>query len=340
MKKHVALFAGLGGFSVATNRLGMETIFATDLENHCVNTIKNSFPGIQTACTNICSLDFQNYFNTDVEVDILSAGFPCQSFSMAGSNLGFDDPRGKLFYEILRLIKSLTSPPKVVLLENVPFLKVFNNGSRLDLVIQQLRLQGYWVSSAQAPILNSRKVCGTPQRRERLYIVAYHSAYFKRNFFKFADFESVDPIELWSVINRDEKLDQKLYLDPKNKYFQMLDQSMTKNGDHLLYQIRRVGVRPCPENICPTLTANMGGGGHNVPFLRDPHGIRKLSVEECLKLQGYDNNEILFPEDLPLSYRYTMIGNAVHAGTVQKVLEKIDFNQEKRKKIDRVALSA
>jgi DNA (cytosine-5)-methyltransferase 1 len=183
MRNHIALFAGLGGFSVATRRVGINTIFATDLETHCIKTIKKSFPGTPTACIDISALDFRDHFNTNVEVDLLSAGFPCQSFSMAGSNLGFDDPRGKLFFEIPRLIKNLDAPPKVVLLENVPFLKIFDNGSRLNIVIQALRKQGYWVSVAQAPILNSRDVCGTPQRRERLYIVAYHSTFFKKKLF-------------------------------------------------------------------------------------------------------------------------------------------------------------
>ena len=84
----------------------------------------------------------------------------------------------------------------------------------------------------------------------------------------------------------------------------------------------------------------MGAGGHNVPFLRDKRGIRKLSVSECLKLQGYNDSEIIFPEGLPRIYQYTMIGNAVHAGTVTRVLEKIDFSQEKIVKHDRMELSA
>ena len=340
MRKHIALFAGLGGFTAASNRVGIETVFATDHEKNCINTIKNSFKDVPTACMDICSLKFEDHFDVDTEIDILSAGFPCQSFSRVGTNLGFDDPRGQLFFEIPRLIGQLASPPKVIFLENVPFLKMFNNGSRLDTILQQLRLNGYWISNAQAPILNSRNMSGSPQSRERLYMVAYHSSYFKRNFFNFENFEIIAPQDLWTVIDRKLSQSDDLYLDKDSKYFQMLDQSIKKHGEDRLYQIRRVGVRACPENVCPTLTANMGGGGHNVPFLRDYKGIRKLSVLECLRMQGFEDGEINFPEDLPISRRYMMIGNAVHVDTVAKVFAQIDFSKEKKNRHDRMDISA
>ena len=340
MLNHVSLFAGLGGFIAAANRAKIRTIFATDVEAHCVKTIKNSFPEVPVACKDIVDLNFSDHFDTNNQIDILSAGFPCQSFSRAGSNLGFDEPRGKLFFEIPRLVETLTNPPKVILLENVPFLKVFDNGSRLSRIIQELRMLGYWVSSAQSLILNSREICGSPQRRERLYIIAYHSDYFKKNFFNFTNFQSVEPEELWSLLDISCKQDKKLYLEKDSKYYLMLDQSIRKNNAQLLYQIRRIGVRVCPENICPTLTANMGGGGHNVPFLKDEWGIRKLSINECLRLQGYAPGEIIFPENLPSSHKYTMIGNAIHAGTVECVLRNVNFEQERNVKHDRMELSA
>ena len=340
MLNHVSLFAGLGGFIAAANRAKIRTVFATDLEAHCVKTIEKSFPDVPVACKDIVDLNFSDYFDTNKQIDILSAGFPCQSFSAAGSNLGFEDPRGKLFFEIPRLIETLANPPKVLLLENVAHLKVFDNGSRLTRVIQELRMLGYWISSAQALILSSREISGGPQRRERLYIIAYHSDFFKKNFFNFSNFKSVDPQDLWSLLDTTNKQDKRLYLDEDSKYHMMLDQSLKKHSDKLLYQIRRVGVRVCPKNICPTLTANMGSGGHNVPFLKDKWGIRKLSINECLRLQGYEPGEIIFPEDLPMSYKYMMIGNAIHAGTVERVIRNINFTQERNVKNDRMELSA
>lgn len=325
-RKHLALFAGLGGFLVAAKRNGIDTMFATDLEDGCTRTIETSFPG--TTCVNedISKLYFENYFDLDTNVDLLSAGFPCQSFSNAGNNLGFDDPRGKLFFEIPRLIKSLEAPPKVVLLENVAHLKLFDGGSRLNLIIQEMRMLGYWLSSAQSLVLDSSKISGSPQRRERLYMIAYHSDYFKKNLFDFENFRSIPANDVWSIVTREVEQDASLYLDKGNKYFQMLDQAIAKGGTRSLYQIRRVGVRKCPPNICPTLTANMGGGGHNVPFLKDSFGIRKLSITECLRLQGYADGEIIFPENLSNGRKYTMIGNAIHAGAVEKIVKQIQFN--------------
>ena len=192
--------------------------------------------------------------------------------------------------------------------------------------MQEMRMLGYWLSSAQSLVLDSYKISGSPQRRERLYMIAYHSDYFKKNLFNFQSFHPMPAEKVWSIISRDTEQERSLYLDEDSKYFQMLGQAITKGGIDSLYQIRRVGVRKCPPDICPTLTANMGGGGHNVPFLRDNFGIRRLSIAECLKLQGYADGEIVFPKDLPNGRKYTMIGNAIHAGTVEKVVRQIEFN--------------
>ena len=339
VRTHVALFAGLGGFIASCDRAGYKTIFATDIEKHCVQTIKHTFPDVPVRQEDITRLSLAKEIGVNQVVDLLSAGFPCQSFSTAGTNLGFDDERGKLFFEIPRLIKELTNPPKVVLLENVPNLKIFDNGSRLQVVIHELRLLGYWVSDSQAVILKSRDVSGTPQNRDRLYIIAYHSSYFKRNYFQQKNIIPNPKPDLQSFLNLDEKQDEGLYLDKKSKYFEMINQSVAKNGTERLYQIRRIGVRACPPNTCPTLTANMGGGGHNVPFVKDKWGIRRLSVSECLRMQGYNDTEISFPESIPRTARYTMIGNAIHAGTVEKVIRNISFDRE-RVSNDRMALPA
>lgn len=338
MRTHVALFAGLGGFIASCDRAGYKTIFATDVEQSCVDTIKASFPTVNTVTQDIRSLSLSDYIASDKAIDLLSAGFPCQSFSAAGTNLGFEDERGKLFFEIPRLIRELPYPPKVLLLENVPNLKIFDGGSRLQTVIHELRLLGYWVSEAQAIILKSREVSGTPQSRERLYIVAYHSDYFKRNYFNLKQITGERELLMKEILDLDEKQEDSFYLDQKSKYFEMINQSIAKNGKGRLYQIRRVGVRACPENTCPTLTANMGAGGHNVPFLKDAWGIRKLTISECLRMQGYRDREIVFPDHIPKTSRYMMIGNAIHAGTVEKVINGINFEKE-RAANDRMELS-
>ena len=339
-KNHVALFAGLGGFITAANRAGFETIYANDNDPSCFQTLKATFPKVRATQTDLRQISLKNDFSEIDEIDLLSAGFPCQSFSNAGDNKGFDDDRGKLFFEIIRICKELSNPPKVIILENVPFLKLFDSGSRLYTVLQHLRSAGYWVSERQAMIINSKDFCGSAQNRDRLFIVAYHSKYFKKNYFDLNPARDPDFTPLWEIVDRSKKVDQAYYLESESKYWDMIKKAATNNSEDHLFQVRRTKIRMCPKNTCPTLTANMGGGGHNVPFLFDKFGIRRLTESECLKLQGYQKGEVVFPDHLPKSVRYSMIGNAIFPGIAEVLMKKIDYSKVKGKKNDRMELSA
>ena len=99
------------------------------------------------------------------------------------------------------------------------------------------------------------------------------------------------------------------YLDEKNRYGRWILTEGSKIPSGCLIQLRQSILRPQPINTCPTLTANMGMGGHNVPFIIDRGSLRKLTERECLRLQGFDD-EFSFP-DLPKHACYRMIGNSV-----------------------------
>lgn len=101
------------------------------------------------------------------------------------------------------------------------------------------------------------------------------------------------------------------YLPAGNRYRQMIEDEMAagQSADNL-YQVRRSYIREKRNRLCPTLTANMGIGGHNVPFLRDRWGIRRLSVAEVARLQGFDEPSRLFPV-IPQAEQYRLLGNAV-----------------------------
>ena len=268
-------------------------------------------------------LDPSGYSELEESVDVLSAGFPCQSFSVAGENLGFDDERGKLFFKIPDICKRMRRFPKVLLLENVPYLKIYDGGARLKIVLNELRRIGYWVSEENVAILDSYDFGDTPQRRERLYIVAVHSSYFRKNKFSFPAPKMVHHKSVWDYIKRDQRSDPKLYLDPESKYARMIQRAAEKDGIDRLYQIRRTDVRSCPKGTCPTLTANMGGGGHNVPFLIDNWGIRRLSVDEIALLQCIRTDELVFPAGLTESSKLMMLGNAICVDVVAKIFEQI-----------------
>ena len=168
------------------------------------------------------------------------------------------------------------------------------------MILQNLRSAGYWVRDKHAMILNSKDLCSSAQNRERLYIIAYHSKYFRKNYFD-AEMKSGygnSAESRWKIINTTERCDDSYYLPHNTKYWKMIKSEAKSYGKNYLFQVRRTTVRTCPENTCPTLTANMGGGGHNIPFLIDKFGIRKLTEEECLKLQGYRDFEVKFPNKI------------------------------------------
>ena len=326
---HVALFAGLGGFIAAASRCGFKTIYANDNNDACCETLRKSYPKLIVSNKDIRELSLRSELDSKKEIDLLSAGFPCQSFSIAGDNLGFEDPRGQLFFEIIRICKELENPPKILLLENVAHLKQYNNGSRLSVILQELRSAGYWIRDKHAMILNSKDLCNSAQNRERLYIVAYHSKHFKKNYFD-AEMKSENgsPAEsLWEIINTTERCDDSYYLPHGSKYWNMIKSAAKSYGKNYLFQIRRTSVRTCPENTCPTLTANMGGGGHNIPFLIDKFGVRKLTEKECLRLQGYRDIEVKFPEKLSKVLKYSMIGNAIYPKVAELIIKQLDFSK-------------
>ncbi len=322
IKTHLALFAGLGGFIIAAHAHRIETLLANEINDNCVKTLKTNFPKIKVVNDDIRDLSINKYINNR-KIDLLTAGFPCQSFSIAGENKGFDDPRGMLFFEILRILKDLSVPPKIVLLENVPNLKLYNSGERLMVVIRGLRALGYWVNQNNAMILNTNKYAGSPQNRDRLFIVALHSSYFKSNRVSENNLNEIKNLNLWELVNRKEQKNESYYLSKDNKHFHLIEKLYNEYGKNYVYQIRRSIARVSKnEGVCPTLTANMGLGGHNVPFIFDDYGIRSLTIEELLVLQGIHKQDFYFPE-IPNSAKKEMIGNAVHPKIVIEILNNI-----------------
>ena len=105
------------------------------------------------------------------------------------------------------------------------------------------------------------------------------------------------------------------------KCWNLLNDNMVKS--HSIYQFRRVYVRENKSGVCPTLTANMGMGGHNVPLIRDDNNrIRKLTPKECLLLQGFPNSFII-PDGMADSRVYKQVGNSVSVNVIRRIAEEI-----------------
>jgi DNA (cytosine-5)-methyltransferase 1 len=316
---HVALFAGMGGFSVGLEPLGVTTSLANDIEPDCVQTLEKNRLAKEVVGASIEDSHWFGKGQLDGQIDILSAGFPCQPFSIAGNKDGFQDQkRGNLFFNILDFCASQELPPKVLFLENVTNLVINNGGTWLAAILNALRKAGYWVSKANCHIINSSKVTSTIQNRERVYIVAYHRSAFRRNSYKLPALKSKDVSKLDHFVDVKAKQNDSLYLSEDNKYFRSISAAASQKGcKKRLFQLRRTEVRVLPKDLCPTLTANMGMGGHNVPFLFDDHGLRRLSVEECASLQGFDIDNFSFPPGMSDGRKLKMIGNAVDPQVVQ-----------------------
>lgn len=126
--------------------------------------------------------------------------------------------------------------------------------------------------------------------------------------------------QLSDVIKFDLKVDEKyFYTKDKNKFYDQLEESIT--SQKTVYQWRRKYVRENKSGLCPTLTANMGTGGHNVPLIKSDYGIRKLTPRECFNLQGYPEDFIL--PDLADSHLYKQAGNSVVVPVIEAIAKEI-----------------
>ncbi|MDE0712019.1 MAG: DNA (cytosine-5-)-methyltransferase [Rhodospirillales bacterium] len=304
----------MGGFATGLAQAGLEILWASDNDIHACSAFQHRFPNVPMINKDVRQLSVEE--NRLTPVDVLAAGFPCQSFSQAGSRKGFQDPRGALFFEIPRLIQEFPEEdrPALVVLENVPHLLYGANGCWFDQIRRAMRQAGYWFREETCWTVNVKDVTDSPQDRERLFMVAAARRHFSRNPFS-ADNLVKAPTRhrrsLDEFIDRTQQAEMEAYLPPDNRYYKMIDKAMgAGESASNIYQLRRSYVREKKQGLCPTLTANMGVGGHNVPFVRDSWGIRRLSVSEVAALQGFNVAGGLFP-NIPVAEQYRLLGNAV-----------------------------
>ncbi|MCI6329548.1 MAG: DNA cytosine methyltransferase [Erysipelotrichaceae bacterium] len=309
MKYKVAsLFAGIGGICYGFKQAGAEIVWANEIDKDACKTYRNNFGNEYLIEGDIKKIDA----NDIPDIDILNGGFPCQAFSIAGYQKGFDDERGNLFFEIIRILK--VKKPKAVFLENVKNLESHDNGNTFKVIKSKLEELGYYVHHK---VLNTMEYGNIPQNRERIYIVGFLSKEAYDNF------KYPEPITLTKkisdIINLNDKKDSKYYY-PGSIYYDRLKSVMTKQDT--IYQWRRVYCRENKSNVCPTLTANMGTGGHNVPLILDNYDIRKLTPEECVGFQGFPA-DFKFPSSISNGAKYKQAGNSVSVPVIKRIAENI-----------------
>ena len=160
--KHIGLFEGIGGFSLAARWMGWETVAWCEWDSFCQKVLKYHFPNA-TGHGDITKTDFTGYAG---QIDILTGGFPCQPYSSAGKRLGKEDDR-HLWPEMLRVIRDVR--PRYVVGENVRGLTNWNGGLVFDEVQADLENEGYEVT----PYLLPACAVNAPHRRDRIWFVAY-----------------------------------------------------------------------------------------------------------------------------------------------------------------------
>lgn len=179
-----ALFAGIGGFCLGFQRAGIPTAWAIENDPHAVRTYGENFPETRLIAEDVTTVSVASHGLEPV--DVLTAGFPCQSFSQAGTKQGFDDPRGELFYQIIRLIEEFGAQrPKVLVLENAPFLQYGEGGTWFMRISNAIRRAGYWFKPESSRVLDSYELTDLPQQRQRLFMIALSTEYFRSGRFDF-----------------------------------------------------------------------------------------------------------------------------------------------------------
>jgi len=159
--KFIDLFSGIGAFHIALEELGGKCVFASEINDECVETYKINF-GMNSKC-DITQLDEKNI----PKHDVLCAGFPCQAFSKAGKQGGINDARGTLFFDVARILKFHKT--KYILLENVRNLVAHDGGKTWRTIKSILHSLGYRLT--EEPLILSPHQFGVPQYRERVFIL-------------------------------------------------------------------------------------------------------------------------------------------------------------------------
>lgn len=318
---YIDLFAGIGGFRLALDGAGGRCIFSSEIDAKCRRTYIKNFGGeVHGDIKQINENDIPNH-------DLLAGGFPCQAFSIAGNKRGFEDARGTLFFEIMRITKA--KAPKAILLENVKNLIHHDSGNTVKVIQNSLEQQGY---SFKYKILNTKDF-GLAQNRERIIIVASREKPFDfdpvvKNKFKSVCIEEI----IEDTPNEFEIIEPEEYTILENKFWVKQKSGLVFVG-HRNKAIRKIGVRPNTEHLSrvhkqpnriyhvkgthPTLSAQESSGRY---WIYDGNKVRKTTVRECFNLQGFPKNYKISDSQ---SDAYRQIGNSVGVPLIKAVGEEI-----------------
>lgn len=302
----LSLFSGIGGLDAGFEKAGFNIVWANDFDKYAVETYKANYDHeIVQGDINEIALDTLPTF------DVLIGGFPCQPFSMMGSELGFEDTRGTLFFRIAEIVKHQIDnnrKPKALILENVRSLKTHDKGRTFKTIKKVLEQDlGYKVFD---DILNTADF-GIPQTRNRMYIVCFANEKVE---FKFPDKVKLE-LTLQDLL--EESVDEKYYLSKK------ILPTILSNGTGG-YQAKSEIDLKIARPLCATMGKMHRACQDN--YVTQNGRVRKLTPRECARLQGFDDTFVI-----PVSngQAYKQFGNAVTVNVAEAVAKEVRRSLEK-----------
>lgn len=319
----IDLFAGLGGFRLALESLGAKCVYSSEWDKHVSDVYRENFA--DTPAGDITKIDEKEI----PEHDILCAGFPCQAFSISGKQLGFEDSRGTLFFDVARIVKE--KKPKIVFMENVKNFASHDNGKTLLVIKSIMEELGY---QFYQKVLNAVDY-GIPQKRERIYIVCF------RNDLNIEGFKYPKPFKLTCYVEdfliNDERMVRHLHVERPDTYYNGIEDNKYANKSIRLGTVNKGGQGEriySTKGIAITLSANGGGifaktGGY---LIGDK--VRKLHPRECARLMGFPDSYKICKSP---NQAYKQFGNSVVIDVIQlisleigKVLKETANNERSR----------
>ena len=286
-------FCGIGGFHIAARNIGLETVFACDIDDEVRRAYQANFGLLPAA--DIVSLKAEDV----PDHDLLCAGFPCQPFSIIGRKQGFADPRGTLIFEIFRFVRA--KRPRGIILENVKQLSTAQKGKVIRRILRELSLLGY---SVDYRVLNALDF-GLPQKRERTIVVA--------------TWEPFDAFPWPTETGGKRSLGEILEANPDPKHYVSPEIQEKRHKSHAaefspaIWHENKAGNISSHEWSC----ALRAGASHNYLLV---DGERRLTPRELLRLQGFPDSWKVVCSD---AQTRKQAGNSVPIPLVQAVIHQM-----------------
>lgn len=311
----IDLFAGIGGFRIPLQEINGKCIFTSEFNVYAQQSYKLNFGETPMGDITKINIDTIPYH------DVLTAGFPCQPFSISGKMKGFEDTRGTLIYDVFRIIEK--HQPKIIFLENVKHLMHHNKGKTLEIILKHIDKLGYHVSWK---LLNASDF-GVPQNRERIIIIGSKNKtfdFFKiqtqkktilKNFLdKKADFEYLN--EPYTILTDYKKQDSGLiFIGYRNKKTRIA--GVRPNTEHLSRVHKQPNRIYSSEGLHPALPSQETSGRF---WIYHKKKVRKLTINECYKIMGFPEK---FKKINNLSELYKQIGNSVCVPMIKSIALQI-----------------